>query len=101
VYGSDNLDDHLTTLGDAEISAGARAILPLLEKFTRDHDKLTAADIVSVREQGVSDEAINDALYVAYLFNIINRMADALRFEIGTQDDFDKSTKSILTRGYH
>jgi alkylhydroperoxidase family enzyme len=101
VYGSDTLDDRLTTLDDADISPGARAVLPLLEKLTHQHDNLSAADFVQVREQGVSDEAINDALYVAYLFNIINRMADALRFEIGTQGDFDKSTKSILTRGYH
>ena len=94
------LDDRLTKLDDADISVGARAVLPLLEKFTRDHDNLDAADISAVREQGVTDEAISDAFYVAYLFNIINRMADALRFEIGSQADFDKSTKSLLGRGY-
>ena len=53
-----------------------------------------------LRALGVSEEAIVDAFYVAYLFNIINRMADALRFEVGTQDEFDKSTKSLLGRGY-
>jgi alkylhydroperoxidase family enzyme len=100
VYGSDILDDRLNKLDEAEISVAARAVLPLLEKFTSEHDNLTAADISAVREQGVSDEAINDAFYVAYLFNIINRMADALRFEIGSQADFDKSTKSLLGRGY-
>ncbi|HET6172470.1 MAG TPA: hypothetical protein VFD90_07690 [Gaiellales bacterium] len=61
---------------------------------------ISAADISEVRTLGASDEAIVDAFYVAYLFNIINRMADALRFEIGTQSDFDKSTRSILGRGY-
>jgi hypothetical protein len=45
-------------------------------------------------------EAIMDALYVAYLFNIINRMADALRFEIGSQAAFDSAAKTLLGRGY-
>lgn len=48
----------------------------------------------------MSDEAIRDAFYVAYLFNIINRMADALVFEVGSQASFDKSTRSLLGRGY-
>jgi alkylhydroperoxidase family enzyme len=100
VYGSDVLDDRLTKLDTADISSGARAVLPLLEKFTLEHDNLSADDISEVRALGVSDEAIVDAFYVAYLFNIINRMADALRFEIGSQSDFDKSTKSLLGRGY-
>ncbi len=75
-------------------------MLPLLEKFTLQHDALGEDDFAGVRALGVSDEAITDAFYVAYLFNIINRMADALRFEVGSQDDFDKSTKSLLGRGY-
>ena len=100
MYGSEILDDRLTKLDGAGISAAARAMLPLLEKFTLDHSGLGAADFSELRSLGVGDEAIRDAFYVAYLFNIINRMADALRFEIGTQADFDKSTKSLLGRGY-
>jgi alkylhydroperoxidase family enzyme len=100
VYGSDVLDDRLERLDDADISPGARAMLPVLERFSLNHEELGADDLAGVRELGVGDEAIVDAFYVAYLFNIINRMADALRFEIGTQADFDKSTKSLLGRGY-
>ena len=54
----------------------------------------------SLHELGVGEEAIRDAFYVAYLFNIINRMADALRFEVGSQAVFDASAKSLLGRGY-
>lgn len=100
MYGREVLDDRLTKLDEVELSPQARAMLPLIEKFTRAHADLTAADVAAVRAAGVSDEAILDAFYVAYLFNIINRMADALRFEIGSQADFEKSTKSILGRGY-
>ena len=100
MYGSDVLDDRLTRLDEAEISEAARAMLPVLEQFTLQPGGLTAADLAGVRSLGVADEAIVDAFYIAYLFNIINRMADALRFEIGSQADFEKSTKSLLGRGY-
>ena len=100
MYGSDVLDDRLDNLGEAEISEGARAMLPLLDKFTLTPGELVAADIDRVRASGVGEEAITDAFYVAYLFNIINRMADALRFEVGSQAAFDASAKSLLGRGY-
>jgi alkylhydroperoxidase family enzyme len=100
VYGSDVLDDRLAKLESADISPAARAMLPLLERFTHDHAAFGPEDFAAARALGVGDEAIRDAFYVAYLFNIINRMADALRFEVGSQADFDKSTKSLLGRGY-
>lgn len=100
MYGGDVLDDRLAKLDEPEISAEARAMLPLLDAFTLNHGALGAEDVAAARAAGVGDEAIVDAFYVAYLFNIINRMADALEFEIGSQADFDKSTKSLLGRGY-
>jgi alkylhydroperoxidase family enzyme len=100
VYGSDVLDHQLANLDAAEISGAARAMLPLLDKFTLHHGDLTAEDVSQVRALGIGDEAIIDAFYVAYLFNIINRMSDALRFEIGSQAAFDSSAKSLLGRGY-
>lgn len=44
---------------------------------------LRAEDVTGLRAGGVSDEGIRDALYVCVLFNIINRVADALGFESG------------------
>lgn len=75
-------------------------MLPVLEKVTRDHEAIAPDDFAELRRLGVSDEAITDALYVAFLFNIINRMADALHFEVGPQASFDSSAKMLLTRGY-
>ncbi|MEZ4369007.1 MAG: hypothetical protein R2939_22410 [Kofleriaceae bacterium] len=90
----------LATLGTAAISAAARAMLPVLEKMSRDPSALVPADFDEPRRWGVTDEGITDALYVAYLFNIINRMADALAFEVGPQEAFESSAKSLLGRGY-
>jgi alkylhydroperoxidase family enzyme len=100
VLGTEVIDNRLAGLDAAPISDKARAMLPLLERVTRDHAALAPGDFDEVRALGVTEEAITDALYVAYLFNIINRMADALVFEVGPQAAFDSGAKSLLTRGY-
>ncbi len=100
MFGEAVIDERLTRLEDATISPGARAMLAVLAKVTQDHAALEPQDFAELRDLGVSDEAIVDALNVAYLFNIINRMADALRFEIGSPAEFAASAKRLLDRGY-
>ena len=75
-------------------------MLPVLTRVTQDHEALQPGDFAALRELGVSDEAIVDALNVAYLFNIINRMADALRFEVGPPSSFAAAARRLLGRGY-
>lgn len=74
-------------------------MLRVPEKVTFGHAALTPDDFAEVHRLGLSPEAINEVT-VAYLFNIINRMADALQFEVGPQAAFDSSAQSLLTRGY-
>ena len=40
------------------------------------------ADVDAVRAHGISDEAIQDAMYVGFLFGIYNRVADTLGFHV-------------------
>jgi len=82
------------------VSAQVRAVLPLLAKVTQTPDQVGADDIDAVRAAGVSDAQLDDALAVAYLFNIINRMADALGFRIPTAASFASSARFLLKRGY-
>jgi hypothetical protein len=49
---------------------------------------------------GVSDAALLDAVYVCALFNLIDRISDALDFSVPTAEDFKKSAKMLLTFGY-
>jgi alkylhydroperoxidase family enzyme len=56
-------------------------VLPLLEKATRDPAGIRRSDVDAVRAAGVPDEAIADALYVNLIFNVMNRLANALDFQ--------------------
>ncbi|WP_328993309.1 carboxymuconolactone decarboxylase family protein [Kribbella sp. NBC_01245] len=56
------------------------AVLPLLEKVTRNPEGIGRADVDEVRAAGVPDEAIADALYVNLIFNLMNRLANAFDF---------------------
>ena len=62
-----------------------QAVLPLLEQASRSPAQVTAAGIDAVRSAGVPDEAIVDALHVNFLFNCINRLANA--FDFGWESD--------------
>lgn len=53
-----------------------------------------------MREAGVSDDAIEDASFVATLFSIYVRLADTLEWDIPPLEGFKDSAKSLLTMGY-
>lgn len=57
-------------------------------------------DIRPVRAAGVSDQAIEDAIQVMAAFNLINRVADSLGFDLTTPEEYAKSAKMLLKRGY-
>jgi hypothetical protein len=49
---------------------------------------------------GVSEPALRDAVYVCALFNLIDRVADALDFAIPSPEGFRKGAKVLLRFGY-
>jgi alkylhydroperoxidase family enzyme len=92
------LDDYKT----APISAKLRATLGLLEKMTLDHGNLGPADVRAVLDAGVTREALVAALHVAYLFNIYDRLADAMGWHVPDQGSgfYQSAAKTLLKRGY-
>jgi len=74
--------------------------LRVLKKFTAGPDELSADDFSRAREASVSDDDMEDALHVAFAFNTINRIADALGFDIPNAAGFQQSANMLLRFGY-
>jgi alkylhydroperoxidase family enzyme len=84
----------------APISDKLRATLGFLEKMTLAPQELGAADAQAVRDAGVSDEALLQAAYVATLFNIMDRVADALGFRPNDAQGLRWVRRILLGFGY-
>jgi hypothetical protein len=70
--------------------------------MTLDHGSLGPEDVRAVLRAGVSKGAVADALEVAFLFNIYDRLADAMDWDVPAQASgyYRLAAKRLLTRGY-
>jgi alkylhydroperoxidase family enzyme len=84
----------------APIDEKLRAMLGLLETFTLQPEQMNTAGVLAVLATGVTREAIRDAFYVAFLFNIYDRLADTLGWELPEQGYYLKAGQRLLTHGY-
>jgi len=75
-------------------------MLGLLEIFTLRPNAISAADVRSVIDKGVTREAIRDAFYVAFLFNVYDRLADTLGWELPEDGYYAKAGRFLLKKGY-
>jgi alkylhydroperoxidase family enzyme len=66
----------------APISEKLRAALLFVEKITMTPAEVGPGDIAALRAAGLTDRAIEEALHVVFLFNTIDRIADAFDFEL-------------------
>jgi alkylhydroperoxidase family enzyme len=80
----------------APVSEALRVTLTMLAALTERPDAFGPAELAAARAAGVSDEALADAILVCALFNMIDRCADALGFEL--PEVFDP--QRLLTMGY-
>lgn len=90
------LDDWRT----APVDERLRAMLGFLEKLTLTPESVSAADVEPLREAGLSDAAIEDAIHVSTLFAVYTRLADTFEFDIPGPDGFAQGAVSLLKRGY-
>jgi alkylhydroperoxidase family enzyme len=89
----------LSDLDTAPIDEPLRATLRMLRKLTRDRS-VGVGDMRAVIAAGVSHEQIEDALAVAFAFNVMTRLADAFGFSIPGPKAFEAGAKFLLARGY-
>ena len=85
---------------DASGRPELRAVLPLLEKVSRTPDQVTPKDVDAVRAAGVPDEAIVDALYVNFIFNTVNRLANAFDWAWDSQQHVRVGAKMLHRTSY-
>ncbi len=82
------------------MDARVHAALDLLETMTLRPDELRADQVTRLLETGVSEAGVIDALYVGFLFNLIDRVADSLGFQVVSAERFDKGADHLLKHGY-
>lgn len=90
------LDDWRT----APISAELRATLEFVEKVTLHPADVTSEDVAPLRAAGVTDIAVREALYVCYLFNIMDRLADSFDFHIPSEKSLKRTAHVLHKIGY-
>jgi alkylhydroperoxidase family enzyme len=77
-------------------------VLGFLEKMTLSHQTLGPDDVRAVLAKGVSKAAIAEALEVAFLFNVYDRLADTMGWHVPDTKSgyYSVSAKRLLKRGY-
>jgi alkylhydroperoxidase family enzyme len=91
---------HLASTGevDAENPASARteltAILTILEKVTCSPDSVSRDDLAQVREAGVPDDGVIEALHVAFVWNVVDRLAHAFDYQL-SEGQLKKGTQAL------
>jgi uncharacterized peroxidase-related enzyme len=84
----------------APIPEKLRAMLGFLEKMTLTPGDLTPADVEPLRSAGISDEEIADAIHICAAFNLINRLADAMGWEMQEDVAIHRHADMLLKMGY-
>jgi uncharacterized peroxidase-related enzyme len=92
--------DALADLRAGRFSPPAAAAASFIETLTRDPAAVSAADVARAQAAGVERDALAEAIYVAFMFNTINRVADALGFEHRSDRDRRRGAAVLRRLGY-
>lgn len=84
----------------APIAERLRAALGLVRKLTLVPEEVGAEDLRAVLDAGVSEDAITDAVYVCFAFNLIDRVSDALGFDLMDEKGYRRGARILLKIGY-
>ena len=70
--------------------------------MTLDHARLGPDDVRAVLRHGVSREAVADAMEVAFLFNVYDRLADAMEWDVPPPAGgyYEVAARRLLKHGY-
>jgi alkylhydroperoxidase family enzyme len=91
----------LTDWRTAPVDARLRGALAFLEKLTLAPDALGAADVRAARAAGICDAALREAIYVCFLFSVMDRLADSFGFEVPAANELKWGEWILRHFGYH
>jgi alkylhydroperoxidase family enzyme len=84
----------------APISQELKAALRLVRKLTLSPEEVGTDDLRATLEAGVSEDGAIDAIYVCFAFNLIDRVADALGFDLMDEEGYRRGARNLLRFGY-
>jgi alkylhydroperoxidase family enzyme len=86
----------------APIDERLRATLRFLKKMTLEPDALAPEDARAVLAAGVDKTALTEAIHVAYLFNIYDRLADSMGWHVPDVAGgyYQVAARRLLKHGY-
>ena len=86
----------------APIDERLRATLRYLRRMTLEPDALTPEDARAVFAAGVTKTALIEAVHVAYLFNVYDRLADTMGWHVPdvAAGFYKTAAKRLLKHGY-
>ena len=84
----------------APISPQLKAALGMVRNLTLAPEEVGADDIRATLKAGVSEDAVKDAVYVCFAFNLIDRVADALGFDLMDEEGYRRGAQVLLRFGY-
>jgi hypothetical protein len=86
--------------GTAPIAPRLRAALGLVRKLTLAPEEVGVDDLRAILSAGVSEDAVRDAIYVCFAFNLIDRVSDALGFDLMNEREYRRGARVLLKIGY-
>jgi uncharacterized peroxidase-related enzyme len=100
VLGKPLVQTAIADFQQAGLPSKLQVTLTFLKALTQTPDTLTADQAQVALREGVTPEALEDAIAASVLFNITARCADALGYEMLEEGDFDRAAKRLLVQGY-
>ena len=84
----------------APVGEKLRTTLAFLEKLTLTPEQVGPDAIAPMRSAGLNDQAIEEAIYVCFLYSLMDRLADAFDFYIPSADGFRRHGRLLRALGY-
>ena len=81
-------------------SARFHSALEFLEKLTLRPDEISPKDVKTAQAQGINDAALLQAIYVCFIFSTMDRIADAMAFELPDERILKRYAWIANTVGY-